>query len=291
MSGPAAPVPPPRRLRSLLFAPGNRAEVVAKLPRSGPDAAVIDLEDAVAPSAKPAARTTAREAARSLAEAHPGLGLYVRVNAVPTDWFADDVALGLAPVLDGVLVPKLESAGQVRLVAEALDAAGLGDLAIVAGIESAAGVERSAEILGASPRVSAVYFGAEDFVADMGGVRTTHNTEVLYARSRVVLAARVAGVASLDLVVPDFSDEQRFLTDAQQGRALGYTGKLCIHPAQVGWANQVFSPSPAQIERARAMVAAYDDALAAGEAAIVFEGQMIDEALVRTARALLAADP
>ncbi|MCB0994156.1 MAG: CoA ester lyase, partial [Acidimicrobiales bacterium] len=241
--------PPLARLRSLLFAPGNRPEVLAKLPRSEPDAAAIDLEDAVAPLAKEAARATARSAAEELAAEHPGLGLFIRVNAVPTEWFAADVAEALSPVLHGVLVPKLESADQVTQVVAALDAQGLGSLGIVAGLESAAGVERATEIVGASPRVVAAYFGAEDYVADLGGVRTVGNDEVLYARSRVVLATRLASVRSLDIVVSDFSDEERFRADAAQGRALGYTGKLCIHPAQVGWANELFAPSPAQLER------------------------------------------
>lgn len=275
------------KLRSVLFAPGNRAEVLAKLPRSGPDAAVIDLEDAVAPSAKREARAVARNAAGQLAAGHPELALFVRVNAVPTEWFAPDVVEALSGALTGVVVPKLESGHQVREVVAALDAHGLEDLVVVAGIESAAGVEAVRDVLDASPRIAAAYFGAEDFVADMGGVRTTGNAEVAYARSRVALAARLAGVQSLDIVVTDFADEERFVADAEQGRALGYGGKLCIHPAQVPWANRVFSPSPAEVARARALLDAYEAALVVGEAAIVFDGQMVDEALARHARTIL----
>ena len=274
------------RLRSLLFAPGNRSDVLTKLPRSGPDGAVIDLEDAVPADAKPEARAIAREV---IAELAPAVSLFVRVNAVPTEWFEPDVAEALAPGLSGVVVPKLESYEQVSVVAEALDRAEL-DLPVLAGIETAAGVARAEETL-APDRVVGAYFGAEDFVADMGGVRTAGNNEVLYARSRVALAARLTGVAALDQIVTDLRDEEVFEADAEEGRALGYRGKLCIHPAQVPWANRVFSPSHAEVERARRLLAAYDQAVAAGRAAIEFDGQMIDEPLARQARALLESDP
>ena len=133
------------------------------------------------------------------------------------------------------------------------------------------------------PPVAGAYFGAEDFIADMGGVRTASSTEVVYARSRVALAARVAGVLAIDQVVTHFGDEDGFLADAARGTPLGYRGKLCIHPAQVTLANRAFSPSPEEIDRARRLLAAYEDAAARGEAAIAFEGQMVDEPLARHA--------
>ena len=137
----------------------------------------------------------------------------------------------------------------------------------------------------------AVYFGAEDFITDMGGVRTEAGLEVLYARSRVALGARLAGVHAIDQIVPRFDDEERFLDDARAGRAIGYGGKLCIHPSQVPLANQVFSPSVEEIDHARRLVAAHDAAIARGEAAIAFEGQMVDEPMVRRARDTLGSAP
>jgi citrate lyase subunit beta / citryl-CoA lyase len=275
------------RLRSLLFAPATRADVLAKLPRSNPDGVVIDLEDAVPADGKVAARENARTVGRELAAAHPHLAVYVRVNAVPTEWFAGDVAEACVPELTGIVVPKLESVDEVDTVAAALQASGLDDLHVVAGTETALGVDRAREIY--RPPVAAGYFGAEDFVADMGGVRTESNLEVLYARSRVVLAARITGVLAIDQVVPVFGDDDRFLDDAAQGRALGYQGKLCIHPAQVPLANRAFSPSVDELERAQRLLAAYDAAVARGEAAIAFEGQMVDEPLARHARAVVEA--
>jgi citrate lyase subunit beta / citryl-CoA lyase len=269
-----------------LFAPGNRAEVLAKLPRSGPDGVVLDLEDAVPTEAKADARAVVARAAEALRDGHPGLAVHVRVNAVPSDWFADDVATALVAGIAGVVVPKLESEEQVAIVAAALDRQGLSDLMIVAGLETAAGVERADEVT-ADARVHAAYFGAEDYVADLGGVRTTEGTEVLYARSRVALAARLTGTLAIDQVVTDLSDEERFRADAAVGRSLGYRGKLCIHPAQVAWAHAAFSPSGDELDRARRLLAAYDAAVADGSAAIAFDGQMVDEPLARQARTLL----
>ena len=279
--------PAPDRIRSLLFAPASRPDVLRKLPRSSPDAVALDLEDAVPPGGKPAARGHAREVGAELVAEHPGIAVYVRVNPVPTEWFADDVRQGVHPSITGVIVPKLETPEQLAVVGDALAAAGLEELHVLAGIESAAGVDRVRDLLVAP--VAVTYFGAEDYVADLGGVRTLGSTEVLYARSRVALAGRVAGVPVVDQVVTRLDAEDHFLADAAEGRALGYRGKLCIHPAQVTLAHRAFTPSGDEIERARRLVAAYDEAVAAGHAAIAFEGQMVDEPLARHARAVIAA--
>ncbi len=274
------------RLRSLLFAPASRPDMCAKLPRSGPDGVVLDLEDAVAPEAKDQARSEARAAGAELRRRHPGLAVFVRVNPPGTEWFADDVAQSLAEDLTGVVVPKAEAAAQIELVHEALAHAGRGSLRLVAGIETAAGVGRAEAIVG-HPGVSMAYFGAEDFITDMGGTRTDGGLEVIYARSQVALAARMAGVPVLDQVVTAFGSDERFLADAAVGRSIGYSGKLCIHPAQVPLANRCFSPSAEEQARARALLDIWDEALARGEASVAFEGQMIDEPLARRARTLL----
>ncbi len=274
------------RLRSLLFAPASRPDMCAKLPRSGPDGVVLDLEDAVASSAKAEARSQACTAAAELRQLHSDLAIFVRVNPPSTELFADDVADGLSEELTGVVVPKLESAAQVDAVQQALTKAGRDYLLLLAGIETAPGVALVADIL-EHPGVHIAYFGAEDFITDMGGVRTDDGLEVLFARSQVALAARLAGVPVLDQVVTAFGDDERFLADAAVGRSIGYSGKLCIHPAQVPLANRSFSPSPEEKERARALLAVWDAAQARAEASVAFEGQMIDEPLARRARALL----
>ena len=225
--------PPPGNdaftMRSLLFAPGNRADVLAKLPRSGPSAAVVDLEDAVPPDRKDQARAVAHEVAPELVNQ---IRLMIRVNAVDTPDFADDVRHGLPAGLTGVVVPKLESAAMVDEVANLLDSAGHPDLPIVAGLETVAGVV-DARTVTTHPRVRWCYFGAEDYVADLGGVRTASNHEVATARAQIGQAAALGGVQAVDMMVADFGDADRFRREAIEARALGFAGKLCIHPAQV----------------------------------------------------------
>ena len=271
-------------LRSLLFAPGNRAEVLVKLPRSAPSAAVIDLEDAVPSDRKAEARAIAHQVAPDLVDE---VRLFVRVNAPDTDHFEADVVAGLPAGLTGVAVPKLESAAAVDAVAAALDAAGHADLPIVAGLETVAGVV-DARTVTTHQRVRWCYFGAEDYVADLGGVRRTDNLEVQTARAQVAQAARLGGIPAIDMVVADFGDEERFLREAEQARALGFSGKLCIHPAQVPLADRAFRPSDQELVWARKVADAYEEALVRGDAAISVDGAMVDEPVARRARALLA---
>ncbi|MDH3705647.1 MAG: CoA ester lyase [Acidimicrobiia bacterium] len=272
-------------MRSLLFAPATKPELVPKLAGRGADAVVFDLEDAVPAGAKVEARAQARHGAEQLL-ATAGPEVWVRVNAVPSEWFEADVAEALPTGLSGVVVPKVEDVAQVVDVVDALTRIGLTGCDLMAGIETAAGVLR-AEVLLASP-VTHAYFGAEDYISDLGGARSADNDEVLYARSRVALAARVGGVHALDQVVTDYGDDERFLADAAQGRRLGYRGKLCIHPAQVALTHQAFTPGADEVARARALLAAYEAAAADGQAAISFDGQMVDEPLARQARDVLA---
>ena len=275
------------RIRSLLTVPANRADLAAKAPRSAPDAVFLDLEDGTPPAAKESARPVAVEAARMLTRDHPGIQVFVRVNGLGTPWFAGDVADALVPELTGVVVPKLESGADVAVVVDALAAAGVPGLGILAGIESAAGVARAEEVLRGPVRWC--YFGAEDFVADMGGTRTESNLEVLYARSRVALAARLGDVHAIDQILADFRDDDRFVRDASEARALGYRGKLCVHPAQVALAHRVFTPSAEEVDRAERLLAAFAEATARGEATLAFEGEMVDEPMARRARSVLDA--
>jgi citrate lyase subunit beta/citryl-CoA lyase len=273
------------RLRSLLFAPAVRPDFVAKLSQRGADAVVIDCEDATPPNAKAEGRATARSMAPDLATA--GCQVLVRVNAVTSEWFAADIGDGLVAELAAVVVPKVETVIGLDTVAAALDAAGFPQLGVMAGLETARGVADARELL-AHPRVIAAYFGAEDFIADMGGVRTDTNQEVLFARSAVALAGRLAGVATLDQVVTDFRNDDRFRREAAEARAIGYGGKICIHPDQVAIANDAFIPSSAEVDRALRLLTAYEQASAGGVAAIDFEGQMVDEPLATQARRIIA---
>ncbi len=255
--------------------PGNRADLAAKAPRTGPDVVVLDLEDAVPAVAKAEARASTRQAALDLTGSVP---VCVRVNPSSTPWFADDAA-GLPDGLAAVVVPKLDAASQL---AEVVDA--LGGRPVVAGIETVRGVVDVRQVL--TPPVVACYFGAEDYVADLGGVRTPGNAEVALARASVAMAARLAGVPALDMVTLDFGDDARFVAEAQEARALGYAGKLCIHPTQVTLANQAFRPTPEEVDWAGRLLEAF---AAAGGQTIAFEGQMVDEVVAARARAIQAA--
>ena len=158
-------------------------------------------------------------------------------------------------------------------------------------IETARGVLNvEALAMGADPHLTTLAFGAEDFITDVDGRRTPAGMEVLYARSRVVLAARAAGLDALDQVFVNIRDEDAFRRDAELGRQLGYNGKMCVVPRQIDIANEIFSPSPAEIERCRRLIEACEAAQAAGRGAIDFEGQMIDEPLLKRARAVLEGE-
>lgn len=276
---------PVRRLRSLLFAPAVRPDFIKRLPERGADGVVVDCEDATPPNLKDEARSNIQSVVPGILGAEQQV--FVRVNSVASPWFERDIAEGLVNGLAGVVVPKVETTEQLDHASNALDNAGHSELGILAGIETALGVADSRVLL-AHPRVVAGYFGAEDFIADMGGFRTRVGTEVAHARSTVALAARLAGVTIIDQIVADFRDDERFNEEAREARAIGYHGKLCIHPRQAELANLAFLPTASEIDFAKRLLAAYEQAATAGLGAIDFEGQMVDEPLAAHARRTLA---
>jgi citrate lyase subunit beta/citryl-CoA lyase len=152
---------------------------------------------------------------------------------------------------------------------------------VVVGIESARGVADSEALL--TEPVDAAYFGAEDYIADLGGRRTPTGLEVLYARSQVVLAARLAGVSAIDVAFVDIAEDSGFTADAKAGQSMGYTGKICVHPRQVELSHRVFTPTAEEVELARAVVAAFESG-----GVVAVDGQMVDEVHVRMARRVLA---
>jgi citrate lyase subunit beta/citryl-CoA lyase len=160
---------------------------------------------------------------------------------------------------------------------------------IVGGIESVKGVLHAVAVCARTPRMGSVYFGAEDFAADIGGRRTPRGDEVFTARSMVVMAARAAGLIAIDQAVVDIRDDALFLEDCARARDLGYQGKICVAPAQVKLSHQAFSPSSEERAYAQRLVAAYEAATARGVGTIDFEGRMIDGPLLKRAQAILAA--
>jgi len=263
----------------LLFAPAVRPDLITKMPATGADAIVIDLEDATPPNAKAQGRNNLQAAMRELADSIPVLA---RINDPTTPWYRDDIN-ALPPGLAGIVVPKIETVEGLDQLSHDL---GLFEGFIVGGIETALGVADSRALL-AHRAIDAAYFGAEDFMADMGGVRTEANHEVAYARSQVALAARLGSIVVVDQIVADFRDDARFERECVEAKAIGYRGKLCIHPSQVAIANRCFLPTPDEVDRAERLVAAYVEAQAAGVASIAFEGQMVDEPVAAQARRVI----
>jgi citrate lyase subunit beta / citryl-CoA lyase len=270
--------------RSLLFAPADRPDIGEKLARSGADAVVIDLEDAIAPSSKDVARAAAHDVARALDGAR--VDAFVRVNPPGTPWFEHDVDAVVEMRSIGLVLPKADDPEVIRYVDDRLRRGGCERVRVIAGLETASGVAGCVNVLIAP--VMACYFGAEDYVADVGGRRTERGDEVLFARSAVVMNARLAGIAAIDQAVIDIADGDRFRRDAASGRDLGFSGKICVHPSQVPLANDVFTHSADEIAASRALVESYEAAMARGAGVVVLDGQMIDEAIVRRARAVLA---
>lgn len=266
------------RLRNPLFVPGGRPELLAKVARSMPDAVLVDLEDAVPPGEKDAARKLVVDALT--AGRPPVPAMLVRINPIDSIWHDADLAACTALIggglLDGVVLPKYEHAGELLTLRAALPPGAK----VICGLETARGIADARELLAARP--DAAYFGAEDFALDVGARRTPGGREVLYARSQVVLFAALSGVVVLDQAVVAVRDAEAFRIDAEEGRDLGYDGKICLHPDQVLVAARVFAPSAAEIAHARAV-------LAAGAAGVgVVDGAMVDAVHVRMAEAVLA---
>jgi len=276
-----------RPIRSLLFAPANRPELIEKFPRYPADAFAIDLEDATPEAEKDQARSALPALVASLRAQNLKAKLFIRTNASRSRHADADLAAALDLAVDGIVMPKLETVSELEKFAAAINRSGR-NVQLIGLIETTRGAV-NVEALAAAQHshLMALAFGAEDFITDLGGRRTPEGLEVLYARSRVVLAARAAGLQALDQVFVNIRDDQGFRRDAQIGRQLGYSGKLCIVPRQVQATNVVFSPSAEEIENARRLLEAYDNAQADGRGVFEFEGAMVDEPILKRARGIL----
>jgi citrate lyase subunit beta/citryl-CoA lyase len=280
-------------IRSLFFAPANRADLVAKFPRFAADCYVIDLEDGTPPAHKAEARSGVAELVASLRRQPLRGVLTIRVNEPESDHYLDDVAAALAADVDGIVIPKLESVEQLFAALHRLrrldrDAPRAVPRFIVGGLESIAGVANAAALCRADALLAAIYFGAEDLASELGARRTAGSAEVQYARSHVLLHAKAARIVAIDQAVVEIRDDRHFETDANVGRDMGYDGKICLLPRQLEVANRVFRPSDAELDHARRLIACYDDASGRGIGTIDFEGKMIDGPLLKRAQRLVA---
>lgn len=288
--------------RTLLFVPGDRPDRIAKALGSDADAVAVDFEDAVGDTAKDTARTLTAEALTALAPVRPGRsgpGLHIRINALETPEARADLDAVLPLLgrvrLTGLIVPKACSAEQLTSLGEELDAAearaGMppGKLSLLPVVESAAGVLASAAIAAAVPRVRTLIFGTLDLAAELGVSPSIEGRELLHARSRLVLAARAAGLPGpLDGPHPALDDEAGLLRSTRAARELGFTGRVVLHPRQVAPVREAFAPTESELVLARAVLAAYGEATERGAGAVrLDDGTFIDRPVVARAEALL----
>lgn len=282
-------------LRSMLFVPGDQPRKIQKALAEVPtDAAILDLEDAVAIAAKPETREPVAAALRHTRQTR----LYVRVNGVATPWLFGDLEAVVQSGLDGLLVPKVGGWEEVflvdRFVAHLEGERGLvsGAIDLIPLIESAAGAAGLADLTRACqqriPRVRRLGLGAADFTADVGATWTPDEQELLFVRSALVLHSRAAGLEPpLDTVYPHFRDAAGFEATTRRSHALGFQGRMCVHPNQIEAANRLYSPTPEQIAWAEEVLLAFAEAEARGVAALEVHGQLVDYAFVVRARQIV----
>lgn len=282
-------------LRSHLYAPGNNPRLVEKVFQAGADAVALDLEDAVPWSEKQRARALVAEAVRARS-GFAGPAVFVRINHPSTGLAEEDVRMVVQPGLEGLRLPKIESAEEVRQIATWVDQAeqrngvDSGRVALLCTIESATGVFYSYNIGRASPRVSGLAFGATDFIRDLGIAPEDSERGTQYARSQIVLASRVARLQPpVDSVYTRLEDSEGLERSVREGRALGFFGKSAIHPKQLAAIHAAYSPSEAEIVQASKIVSVATAASANGKGALQLEGgEFVDTAVVRRAEDLLA---
>lgn len=266
-----------RPRRTLLYLPASRAGAVAKARTVDTDCVILDLEDAVAPSAKSAARAAAAAACDG------GWGhreVAVRVNALGTEWATADFAMVTGTSPDAVVVPKLNSAEDARAAVAAA-----GGVPVWAMIETPAGLLDAAAIA-ATPGVTALLAGFADLAADLRLRPDAARTPLQFAMSAIVAAARAAGILAFDGVFVDLADDVGLANEARQARMFGFDGKTIVHPGQIATVNTIFAPTDAEIDHAHRTIAAY----AAGSGgATTLDGRMIEQLHVATARQALAA--
>jgi citrate lyase subunit beta/citryl-CoA lyase len=278
-------------LRSLLFVPGNKANMLDKALALAPDAFVPDMEDSVPAAEKTNARDTVRSFLPKLAAR--GRLVIPRVNALDTEWFDADVSAVVGRDIFGISIGKVRTAADISVISQALakheQRAGLplGQLKLLPWIETAEAIVNVNSICRASERIVAVAFGGEDFTNDMGIERLADESQVAYARQTLCVTARAAHVLALDTPYFKLRDLDGLRANSAHAKSIGFKGKFAIHPEQIGALNECFSPSAAEIAHAERVVAAFDEAERRGRGSTSLDGWVIDVPVVKRARALL----
>jgi citrate lyase subunit beta/citryl-CoA lyase len=277
--------------RSLLFVPANRDNMVAKAAGVAADVITLDLEDSVPDSEKEATRAKLAGAIKTLKDA--GKIVHVRINGLDTGLTADDLTAAIVPGLDGLSFPKPTAAVHIReldvMIRQREMQAGVrpGTVLLFPQIESAKAVLRCEEIATASTRIAGLALGGEDYCLDLGVPRTPEGRELEYARRVLVHVCVAHGLLPLDGVWTALGDIAGLTAEAEYARGIGFKGKYSIHPEQVVPVNEAFSPTGQQIESARRIIAAFDEAVREGHASVRVDGQMVDVPVVKRAQELL----
>jgi citrate lyase subunit beta / citryl-CoA lyase len=272
-------------LRSVLYMPSSNERALEKARSIPCDGLILDLEDAVAPDAKPAAREAACAAAAS--GEYGRRTLTIRVNGIGTQWHDDDLAAAAQAGPDAVVVPKVNSAAEVRQLVDALETAGAPDhTTLWAMVETPIAILDVLAIARASERLSAFVLGTNDLVKELYAEHVPGRAPLLPSLHQALLAGRAAGIAVLDGVYNDVKNLDGFLAECRQGREMGFDGKTLIHPGQVEGANEVFAPSEQAVEDARGILEAWE--AGAGSGVVTYNGRMIENLHVDSARRTLS---
>ena len=272
-----------RMRRSRLYLPGNAPDLMLGAGLFVPDGVILDLEDAVSPPQKPAARLLVRNALRAVD--FGGAERMVRINQIPAG--LDDLPFVVNHNVHLILVPKAEDAGQITAVVERIKSLTDREIFLMPILESALGIERAFEIASAHKSVVAMAFGAEDFTKDIGAARTDAGTESFVARSKLVLAARAAGIQPIDTVYSDVGNEAGLLASTREAIGLGFDGKGCIHPRQIKVIHEAFRPADKDVIYAIKVKRALEKAEARGDGVISIGSKMIDPPVVGRALRVL----
>ena len=278
--------------RSMLFIPGNTPNLLINGNCLGADAVIFDLEDAVSPAEKDSARILVRNTMKYLD--FRGIEIIVRINSSDTDYWKKDLDEIMQYRPDLIMLPKSATADDILTVSSYISETekkyALADntVKLMPLIETAMGVENAYSVASACERVAAIFLGAEDLTADLRCRRTKEGKEIEYARSRLVSAARAAGVDVYDTPFTDVNDDEGIYLDAEHARSLGFTGKASISPRHVQVINEVFSPSQKDIDYAYEVMDAIRQAKEQGRGAIALHGKMIDAPIVARARQTIA---
>ncbi|MFB7291979.1 HpcH/HpaI aldolase/citrate lyase family protein [Actinacidiphila glaucinigra] len=276
-----------RPRRSVLYMPGANERALEKAKTLPTDALILDLEDSVAPDAKPEARK--RVAAAAASGEYGYREVAIRVNSPGTPWHEDDLRAAAEAGPDAVVVPKVDSAATVHAVERALEAAGAPDrTAIWAMVETPRAMLDARAVAAASERLRVLVMGTNDLAKELHAEHVPGRAPLLTGLSLALLGAREAGKVILDGVYNDVTDESGFEAECVQGRRFGFDGKTLIHPRQVEVCNRVFAPSPEEADKARRIIEAFEEAVAEGRGVVTVDGRMIENLHVDDARRVLA---